>query len=385
MLRTVATKAAKIGGGFVGGVIIDRLSKRDNNASETETVQTTNSPKVPNSILQTGNQRLGDISRRIAPAEGANPIVEGITHQYDKRVGLVDKCRTLITQPSQSVQNAQTAFQDLADDARTVQGAVNITRGNASITPQEATQITGAVIADTAQGAYKTARGAASAALASVTTTPEGIQQVAETIKGRATHDAAAAAAGLTATTAVATALGMVPHPAAKAASIVLKVGGPAAAGADLSEKARKASGKTSGSAAKKVIGEVLREKATNKTPSDTAPAPSTSLTAAAKSTPINSFHAMQLASTIRQNPQMSLTQCVGKWMDKNWAPTAKKSASENLFLRQDSEPMEKGAALDEEEVEAENDENTTEPSPAASAQDIESVALRVPLAIDHT
>ncbi|MEJ2767844.1 hypothetical protein [Mycetohabitans sp. B46] len=360
MLAAKLGKAAvKVGGGLVGGAVIDRLSKTHKNSSETQQAQAPGPSKVPHSLLRTGDQRLHDISQRIAPAQEANPVTEGIANQYNKRVNLLKKFQTVITQPSQSMHNVEKALHDLKDDARTLQGAANIARGNASITPQEATKLTHAVATDTVQGAYKTAKGAASAAIASVTTTPKGVQHVADAMSHRISHETTAAAAGLAATHTAATAIGMIPHPVAKLVSIGLKVGGTAATGAQLSETMREASGKTSDSATGKALGEVLREKATNKAHSDAAPAPSTSLINVAQPTSMDSrkaalCHAIQPQSTTRQNLPGSVTQCVEKWMTENWAPA-------------DTQPSDKKQSLqiildDPLAEESSDDEETTEP-----------------------
>ncbi|MCF7696271.1 hypothetical protein KPG66_09245 [Mycetohabitans sp. B2] len=359
MLAAKLGKAAvKVGGGLAVGAMIDRLSKTNENSSEAQKVQAPGPSRVPNSLLRTGNQRLNDISQRIAPSENANPVTEGIVNQYNKRVNLLKKFGTVITQPDQTRQNVQTALHDLADDARTLQGAANIARGNASITPQEATKITHAVATDSVEGTYKTVKAAASAAIASVTTTPEGVQQVADAMSSRISHDTTAAAAGLGAANAAAAAIGMIPHPAAKVASAVLKIGGTAATGAQLSEKMREASGKTSDSATGKVLGEVLREKATNKAHSNAAPVPSTSLNTATQPTSMDSHraalcHAIQAQSTTRPKLPASVTQSVEKWMTENWAPAETQTSDKNQSLQVILEdPLAEASSDDEETTE---------------------------------
>lgn len=175
-------------------------------------------------------------------------------------------------------------------------------------------------------------------------------------MSSRISHDTTAAAAGLGAANTVAAAIGMISHPAAKVASVVLKIGGTAATGAQLSETMREASGKTSDSATGKALGEVLREKATNKAHSNAALVPLTSLTTVTQPTSMDSrkaalCHAIQ--STTRPKLPASVTQSVEKWMTENWAPAETQTSDKNQSLQVMLEgPLAEALSDDEETTE---------------------------------
>jgi hypothetical protein len=102
---------------------------------------------------------------------------------------------------------------------------------------------------------------------AAATTSKSTVEQLGQTVTDRATHEAKTLASGVAVSQGLATAVGMVPHPAAKIASAVIRTTGPAAAGAKASEAMRELNADVAGPVRKEIVA-IAKEKSQQPSPS---------------------------------------------------------------------------------------------------------------------
>ncbi|MEA3117925.1 MAG: hypothetical protein QOI13_1195, partial [Paraburkholderia sp.] len=230
--------------------------------------------------LLTGNQRLADAARQIAPQPGSSVLQGAVEAQVKKRSALVDKVCAIAADPRAAVGRLEKGVENIRDDVNTVRGATAVVSGSASLTKAEAAAIAVAVATDAHTGLYRITKAAVTGTFAAATTTQEGVQEVAGALTRRAERDIKQAAAGVAISGAIAAAVGAIPHPAAKVASAVISATGKLATGAQISESLRDvggapdAAGATSATSAttetsatsetKRAMGEILRTKIDN-------------------------------------------------------------------------------------------------------------------------
>jgi hypothetical protein len=263
MLGRIVAGAAKTGGTILVGVAVDRAANL-RGARQTPAVDPTGGqqPGTSSGFLRTGNQCLADAQRKIAPKPESNIVRDAVKAQIDKRVSLVEKARVILSDPQAARENAQSGIANLKNDVDTLRGAAQIAAGNASLTPGEAATIAGAVAKDTATGAYGAAKAFVKGTYAAATTTEDGVRQLANAVTERAGHDALQAGAGVAISNTLATAVGAIPHPAAKIAAVGIRVTGNLAAGAKASEMMREVGGASDdASATMQAVGKALRSK----------------------------------------------------------------------------------------------------------------------------
>jgi hypothetical protein len=262
MLGRIVAGVARTGVGIGVGVMIDRAANI-RGAKVTPAPDPVAEPRSGFwSVLQTGNQRLADAARQIAPQPGSSVLQAAVEAQVDKRSALMDKVCALVRNPRAAVERLGKSAENIRNDVNTVRGATAIASGSVSLTKGEAATIAGAVATDTATGLCGAAKAIVSGTYAAATTTQEGVENVAGALARRVDRDIKQAAAGVAISSTVAAALGAIPHPAARVASAVIGATSKLATGAQVSESLRDVGGSSDDAGAtKRAVGEILRTK----------------------------------------------------------------------------------------------------------------------------
>lgn len=241
MLRKVVQTGVTIG----TGVALDRMS-------QTRPQAPANQPPKP---LRTGSAILDGISQRTKlPEDAPNPLAQGVQSQAQHRVDLASKLQQIARNPELAAQNATHMFEDVKKDVQVLHGAGKIAQDG--LTPSDGVRLAKAG----AQSAENSIAAMARGAFAGVTTSPGSIEKLSETVQERAKHEAASIGAGFAASQALATAVGMIPHPVAKGASVAIRMTGQAAAGSNASEALRKMNTDLSGPVREEIVS-IAREK----------------------------------------------------------------------------------------------------------------------------
>ncbi|HCF3047468.1 hypothetical protein ACM714_27540 [Pseudomonas aeruginosa] len=271
MMGSLFGKVAKVAGGAAAGYVIDQISKKDNtNKGEAPAVQ----PVAGPSGLQSGDAILGNKTKKWEPRPDSNIVYDAAKEQVEKRVTLAKKTASVITDPEQSAKNFRSIGEHTKELAKAIYGANRIATGEVSVSPGDVATVSKGVATDAAHNAKNMMVGAVKGGYAAATVSQEGVQNAAKALDQHVKHEAQEAAVGIALAQGVATAVGALPHPAAKAAAVAIRAIGSAAAGANFSEKTRKATENLHGSATGEAVNEILQNaaesRATATTPSTT-------------------------------------------------------------------------------------------------------------------
>ncbi|VWD54672.1 hypothetical protein BLA18110_07964 [Burkholderia lata] len=263
MLGRVAIQIGKAVGTVATGIAIDRATNPSGTQSTPSPGPTGGQAPGKHQWPLTGDQRLANAAREIAPDPGADVFRDGIDAQFNKRGELFNKLQAFIENPGAMADRIGQEINQVKDDVNTIRGAFAIGSGGASLTRSEVGTIASAAAIDAGNGIYGAAKAIANGAYVAATTTPGGIEKISDAVTQRVDHDIKQAVTGAAVSSAVAGAIGAIPHPLAKVASVAINVSGKLATGAQLSESLREAGGSSDdASATQQAVGEILRSKA---------------------------------------------------------------------------------------------------------------------------
>ena len=234
-------------GTVAAGAALDRMSQP---AKPTEA-------RRPPASLRRGDTLLDGLARRTRlPEDAQNPVLHGMQSQIDNRIGVGKKLADVVTNPQRAVQQASQMVEDVKSDVQLIQGAAKIAQGGA-LTTGDGARIAKAAAESTGSKIMAAVRGGFAAA----TTTHSSVDNLGQSVAERAEHEAKSAVSGLAISQMAAAAVGMIPHPAAKAASAAIRATGQLAAGSKMSEGMREVGGHIDGPV-RKEIAAIAREKA---------------------------------------------------------------------------------------------------------------------------
>lgn len=266
--RTIGVMAA--------GAVVERMAHNMIQAEATTAPDPL--PRSPKPLHGSGDQRLSQLAQRIAPADDASVVGQGLSGQIRRREKLLQNAEVVLGNPAEAGRQLQQSWNGLASDLQVVHGAANVASGRARISAAEAGAVVHAGVRKQGQlaldhlknldvrgaavAAYRGVGKAAEASYVAGTTSEQGAADLTGAMRARLNHEVGAAAVGASASHAAAAVLGAIPHPAAKLAAIGIRASGMLAAGGQISEALHTAAaGDHPGDGAMAAAADVLREK----------------------------------------------------------------------------------------------------------------------------
>ncbi|AKJ30144.1 hypothetical protein [Caldimonas brevitalea] len=240
-------RIVQTGGTILTGMAIDRMSQSPREAAPT--------PR-PTAPLRRGDQILGGLAQRAQlGSEAPNPLVNGSLSQIENRRSVADKLLNIARHPERAADQAARIVDDVKSDVEFVQGAVKIAEGG-QLTTGDGIRIAKAAAQTAENKVVAVARGF----YVGATTSEAALQDLTKTVAERAKYEGQSVAAGVAASQALATAIGMIPHPAAKAGAAAIRVSGQLAAGSKASEAMRELGGHVAGPVREEIVA-IAKEK----------------------------------------------------------------------------------------------------------------------------